>query len=659
AQADPNKVYCLAIEIPPAELLGSAEEVARIRLVPRCSGLRFTGRVLESVRATSAALGLTRELLPWRILRGARDQQPAVRAERARRNAMGSQEIATAQALEAKHSDLSTLPSLNEFDPSATNLPDPKPSMLGNMMKVLSFGIEGLDRATQATREVAIFANQKTNLEGFKKRFAGALNGDVARMTRHEFAELMIGSETYNAMRQSSVIPSWFAALAQPEQAMLGGKNRPKVSFGDVFSVGLDMVVDPFTLLSLTPTGAGVRFGKIATKGLKPLFRPASRTLSKWFGAAPGSRTPWSFINFARDPMDVLPTAMYQDIASAEFRSNGRQHGMMMQVQNAFKGVSWRGEDDQQIGAWLHSLHVGKDGALRPGSIKLSQSAQAAANALEPIIERNIADLVAVGAIKPADLGKKLENFYPALVGKHSIRIDIQQSWSAENLGKIGLALRRKGVNTGPIKLNDVSGIDSVKDFIYGVARKVELEPALLKYAPKTKRLGGVEAEHEITRGMSQFQKIYLKNFINVFTGNNKGRTEININSAVEYFSEQVSHAPFGKKVIALQRKFGQAGPGDTLSDFSNANKLSGMFIHQIIRSTLGGNLSSAVQNLTQVLNFTVAKGIPATIKGMIRWSDPNYKLLRKSANLQQDFHAMWDEGMWVSKFGKKYDDVI
>jgi len=86
AQADPNKVYCLAIEIPPADLLGSAEEVARIRLVPRCSGLRFTGRVLESVRATSAALGLTRELLPWRILRGARDQQPAVRAERARRN---------------------------------------------------------------------------------------------------------------------------------------------------------------------------------------------------------------------------------------------------------------------------------------------------------------------------------------------------------------------------------------------------------------------------------------------------------------------------------------------------------------------------------------------------------------------------------------------
>jgi tetratricopeptide (TPR) repeat protein len=84
--ADPHKVYCLPIEIPPAEPLGSAEEVARIRLVPRASGLRFTGRVLESVRATSVALGLASELLPWRILRAARDQQPSVKAERARRN---------------------------------------------------------------------------------------------------------------------------------------------------------------------------------------------------------------------------------------------------------------------------------------------------------------------------------------------------------------------------------------------------------------------------------------------------------------------------------------------------------------------------------------------------------------------------------------------
>lgn len=84
--AEPSKMYCLLVEIPPAEPFTSAEEVARVRLVPRTGGLRFTGRVLESVRSTSIALGLTSELLPWRILRTARDQQPSVKVERARRN---------------------------------------------------------------------------------------------------------------------------------------------------------------------------------------------------------------------------------------------------------------------------------------------------------------------------------------------------------------------------------------------------------------------------------------------------------------------------------------------------------------------------------------------------------------------------------------------
>ncbi len=86
AQADPNKVYGLPVEFPPAEPHGSTEEVARIRLMPRSSGLRFTGRVLESVRPTAAALGMASELLTWRIARGQRDQQPQVKAQRALRN---------------------------------------------------------------------------------------------------------------------------------------------------------------------------------------------------------------------------------------------------------------------------------------------------------------------------------------------------------------------------------------------------------------------------------------------------------------------------------------------------------------------------------------------------------------------------------------------
>lgn len=83
--ADPNKVYLLMVESPPAHPGASAEQAAQARLMPNRAELWFEGRVRETLKASVEAAGLALDMAPGRIVRHARQHDPVHKARRAQR----------------------------------------------------------------------------------------------------------------------------------------------------------------------------------------------------------------------------------------------------------------------------------------------------------------------------------------------------------------------------------------------------------------------------------------------------------------------------------------------------------------------------------------------------------------------------------------------
>lgn len=78
--------YMLLVTTPAGEGDISGEQVGRIRLVPNHPDLQFAGRVRESLTASLEEHGIAVEGLPYRIRRGAAENDEARRRARAQRN---------------------------------------------------------------------------------------------------------------------------------------------------------------------------------------------------------------------------------------------------------------------------------------------------------------------------------------------------------------------------------------------------------------------------------------------------------------------------------------------------------------------------------------------------------------------------------------------
>ncbi len=87
SEADPDKAYHLWVETPVEEPQDGFQRAARLRLIPGRPDLRYAGRVCERLHESMAALNMTVELQPWRLLRTAREHNPELKRRRAERNA--------------------------------------------------------------------------------------------------------------------------------------------------------------------------------------------------------------------------------------------------------------------------------------------------------------------------------------------------------------------------------------------------------------------------------------------------------------------------------------------------------------------------------------------------------------------------------------------
>jgi hypothetical protein len=85
-RANLSTAYMLLVATPAAGGDLSGEQVGRIRLVPNHPDLEFMGRVRESLASSLAACGIAVEGLPYRIRRGAVENDQARRTLRAERN---------------------------------------------------------------------------------------------------------------------------------------------------------------------------------------------------------------------------------------------------------------------------------------------------------------------------------------------------------------------------------------------------------------------------------------------------------------------------------------------------------------------------------------------------------------------------------------------
>lgn len=85
-EADPGKAYLLLIRLPRPSPGASAEQAARVRLMPKDPRIRFEGRVRETVRPSLEAAGIGLELIDAVILAHARHHDAAGKTVRAYRH---------------------------------------------------------------------------------------------------------------------------------------------------------------------------------------------------------------------------------------------------------------------------------------------------------------------------------------------------------------------------------------------------------------------------------------------------------------------------------------------------------------------------------------------------------------------------------------------
>lgn len=550
-------------------------------------------------------------------------------------------------------------------DADYLTLPDPRPRLLTSAIKLAKLTFSGLDRTTQVSRYTLLLGTGKISAEGYKHMVQEAIHGR-ARLSGSDLADIYIGKDTMHALNNTPVIPGWAKGLIMPSHWQTG-IDDPLVSAGDITATAIDLVADPFFALAWTP--ANTAMGKALTWPMRPFVRMLSAL------SGPKSGSPLAYLNFVRNPEDVLTGSarpIFEDLLLGERRATVRIHDAMTELKGTaglgdFLKRNYRSLSNQKIAAKLYGYGI-KNGKLTPkGTVNLTPEEDAVFQQLASLLDKHALAELRARKHLPANarLGQApLEDWLPKIVGRHFIPADIWQSWDARQLKGMALRLRKKGTgafgsrNTAAgkraidLRLDELDALETWKDILYAGARKLDMDPMFAKHNPFDNLSPAIKSA-------SRFQRRYVTDLMNRFQGNARGRKAIEFDLMVAEAWDKIAQTPVGKRVENLFRKMGGGRTLDGLPDFSPTAKIAGLISHNILRSTLGFRLSTAIQNMTQVTNFAVSDGMPATLKGMLRFSDRTYADLRKAQNLLGDFQRATSDELWVSRLGKGFDDVI
>jgi tetratricopeptide (TPR) repeat protein len=85
-QDSTDRAYLVMVRVPAENHEMADEQIGRIRLHPRRSGMEFTGRVREEIQTAIEALGLRLELAPFVLQRSRGEHDPEIKRRKAERN---------------------------------------------------------------------------------------------------------------------------------------------------------------------------------------------------------------------------------------------------------------------------------------------------------------------------------------------------------------------------------------------------------------------------------------------------------------------------------------------------------------------------------------------------------------------------------------------
>lgn len=561
-------------------------------------------------------------------------------------------------------------------------------SRLVNALSFLKLAFEPLARAQSAHRVAVLTATGKYEPREFKRRVSDAFSGKL-RVSDKEFSELLINKSTHDALAETNAIPGWTKALTTPEFHLAGipPERVPRVSVATLFDFALGATLgDPFLITAFTPVGA---VGKLAAAAPKPLtepFRILTNGLGRWLG--PESEAGWGVANLVRQPAAIFSgkaRPVFEDTAVAYMQTKEAIHDSALAFRDRLvaEGLArkpgWRNLFDHTKGVLddVESRRRIGDALSRTGfKAKLTAPERRVFEIMNDFVRDEADLLVRAGAVTREQVTEALAKgtlgeFFPHLMGNRAVARDILQSFDLDTLGKIHLGLREGRKLPESLKWENLDGLETFKAFLFASKRKQHLEPALLKYAVKrhpnareattadlvAKRIAA--GENEITANLSGWQRRYLVSWHNEFTGHGRGRTFLQWEVQSGLFWDKVLQHPLGQRVDRVFRLTGAQEGLDGLLGLSPTARITSLMTHNIFRATVGGNLSSALVNLSQTANTAIAHGIPATLKGMLRFHDPSFKLAREQADLLRDYKLLFDPDTWRKNFGALADDVL
>jgi hypothetical protein len=552
----------------------------------------------------------------------------------------------------------------------------PLAQRLGKALGIFKFALEPMEKAQAATRVGILTAFGRYDPDEFSKRFDAAMDGKL-KLPNREFMELLIGKATHDELSQGGPeLPKWMATFIAPEWSRAGKSSpRPRLNVGTMLDFSADFWADPFAIAMMTPAAGALEATRVG-RALAAPYRVLTSPLEKWFG--PGSML--GVGTLLREPVAVF-TGKARPIFDGLWRGSDAATKAIDHKMQAFVGdltsagvekVLKNKDSSRRIAAALHGIGM-QDLLGAPAQRALTPDEQTVFGILAKHTNSEWNELISKGIVKGSDVNMphSFQNIIPRLIGRGHIPKDVLQSWQLKDAQNIWLPHTKDArAALEGAKYESLDALETFKSFVHASKRKQHIEPELARWLPKehanvvrtqeelvkARIMGGEDA---VTAELGPWQRRYLINLGNEFTGHGRGRTAIQFDIEVGRFWDTMLQTPMGKRVEGLMRLTGHKSNLDGLMDFSPTTKISAAMTHNIFRATVGGNMSSWVLNLSQLSSAPIAEGIPAAIRGMLKFGDPLIRAERKNANLLSDYKILFDDTQWMRTVGQKYDDVI
>jgi len=561
-----------------------------------------------------------------------------------------------------------------------------------------TFTVEGLTRVEDTFQTGVLTALGRVPTDQFKQWTKEIWTGK-RKVSGREFLELAFSREFRDSLDKIPVIPGWVKTVTTPE-AELYGETIPKFSVGHVADFLTEAVVSPFSMVAMAPRSlvAATKLDKVTEVVTWPLAMPI-RVMAKSIFSP---ETPWGFmIMRLRDPDAVLPPQVASALklnskALEEIAGAVREVELEIQKKHGMYPGLWarlagkRNPDINEARVYKHMWF--RDHSLNPKEAAWLDD-------LGTLLEKVQNDILARNPNVPGMdvirnwVPKKdwLRPFIPVPKNKLLKAAEIGPSKTFRQRTTAGFPLRQGSLPFNPNELHpgNMDVMHSL-DFFIGQVEKTavlhdrdvgkgvlsyfgakmekqshRLNPTWIKDATPQQFAYWLEKTHQLTGHSQTKPHILMNQLADRMWDNVKTKIEsvAQQHRITKWFVDRYGLGPFGDPRI-----------GRTTS-------ITSAIVGRQMVAMLGGQLSSPIKNVSQLLNEGAISGVPAVWKGLYAtvghskkdfkmWkgmTDAEKKLVpisdvisatRRRVNYSAQFNKLAHDNIW-SATGSTFDNLL